>query len=511
MRWPGHPHQPQPTREAQRQTSRAHHPIATHVSIRRSLVYSYLDRYASLVISIVSSMIIARLLTPADIGVFSVTMVLLAFVTTVRDMGAGGYLVQEKELTIDRIRAVWAVQLGLGVLLGLVVLIASIPVAMFYAEPRMRDIMMVVALTYVLNPFGSLTYAWQIREMHFDKLALVRFLSTLAGAVVSIALAWRGFGPLSLALGALGSTVVNALAASYYRPAHFPWLPGVREIRRVLAFGSRTTGASILQTITGGAPELILGKLQDMSAVGYYSRASGLLSMFERLVLSGIASVAIPWFARKSREHGDISESFLRATSYVTAVGWSFAIGMACLAYPAVRLLYGDQWDAAVDLTRVLSLGLALGMPAAMGYAALMAIGGAQQFLRISAWGMVATVALAFIGASQGLLILGLCMALSGLVRCVLLVQAVQKSTGFEWAEFWRRLRASAAVGLAAGIGPAASFGFYGVSPNSIWPSLIVGGSGGVIGFLLSVFLLKHPLADELRPLKAGFLRRFAR
>ena len=101
------------------------------MSIRRSLVYSYLDRYASLVISIVSSMIIARLLTPADIGVFSVTMVLLAFVTTVRDMGAGCYLVQEKELTIDRIRAVWAVQLGLGVLLGLVVLIASIPVAMF--------------------------------------------------------------------------------------------------------------------------------------------------------------------------------------------------------------------------------------------------------------------------------------------------------------------------------------------------------------------------------------------
>ncbi|HZV67176.1 MAG TPA: oligosaccharide flippase family protein [Telluria sp.] len=75
-------------------------------------------------------MVIARLLTPADIGVFSVTMVLLTFVASVRDMGAGGYLVQEKEITIDRIRAVWAVQLGLGIFLSLLVLAASVPVAL---------------------------------------------------------------------------------------------------------------------------------------------------------------------------------------------------------------------------------------------------------------------------------------------------------------------------------------------------------------------------------------------
>ena len=84
------------------------------MSTRKSLFFSFLDRYASLAISVVASMVIARLLTPAEIGVFSVTMVLLMFVATFRDMGAGQYLVQEKELTTERIRAVWAVQLGLG-------------------------------------------------------------------------------------------------------------------------------------------------------------------------------------------------------------------------------------------------------------------------------------------------------------------------------------------------------------------------------------------------------------
>ena len=125
------------------------------MTTRRALVFSFLDRYASLLIAVASSMVIARLLTPAEIGVFSITMVLLMFVSAVRDMGAGQYLIQEKDLTTERLRAVWAVQLGLGLALACLVLLASYPVAIFYDEPRMRDIMLVVALNYAVNPFGA--------------------------------------------------------------------------------------------------------------------------------------------------------------------------------------------------------------------------------------------------------------------------------------------------------------------------------------------------------------------
>ena len=120
-------------------------------------------------------MVIARVLTPAEIGVYSVTIVLLMFVSTVRDMGAGQYLVQEKELTTERIRAVWAVQLGLGLGLAGLVILVSYPVSVFYGEPRMQNIMLVVALNYAINPFGSLTYAWLMREMRFESVALMRF------------------------------------------------------------------------------------------------------------------------------------------------------------------------------------------------------------------------------------------------------------------------------------------------------------------------------------------------
>ena len=152
------------------------------MSTRRALFFSFLDRYAALVLSIVSSMFIARLLTPAEIGMFSVTMVFIMFISAMRDLGAGQYLVQEKELTPERIRATWTVLLGTGLFMALVVLAAAYPVAHFYNEPRMVEIMWVIAINFAVNPFGSMTYAWLMREMRFDALATMRFAGTLAGA-----------------------------------------------------------------------------------------------------------------------------------------------------------------------------------------------------------------------------------------------------------------------------------------------------------------------------------------
>lgn len=478
------------------------------MSIRKSLAYSYLDRYASLMLSIVSSMVIARLLTPQDIGIYSVTMVLLTFLATVRDMGAGGYLVQEKELTKERVRAVWAVQLGLGWFLAIVVLLGSVPAAHFYNEPRMTSIMLVLAANYAVNPFGSLTYAWQIREMRFDALALVRFSSTLVGALVSIYLAWIGMGPISLAIGSFGSTLVNALMAIYFRPKWFPWLPGTKEIKRVLSFGSKSTGASIFQTIGGSAAELLLGKLQSMTATGLFSRAGGFVSMFDRLVMSAISSVAISWFAKQSREEGNITLPFLKATSYVTAVGWSFSLGTIFLAYPAIRIMYGDQWDGAVDLTRLLAAALACGMPAAMCTSALMAVGAVNSVLRVTAVTTVIAVILTAIGASIGLLALGVCVTVASIVRSIFWLNATQKEVQFSYSAMFATLRSSAVVGLAAGVAPAIVFAFFGPTPSNVWSALLLGVAGSVVGFFAMIKWIAHPLLEELDPIVNRLLAR---
>ncbi len=245
----------------------------------------------------------------------------------------------------------------------------------------MQDIMLLLALNYLVNPFGSLTYAALMRDMRYDAVAVMRFSSTLCGAVVSVWLAWRGHGPISLAWGSLCATTVNAGVATFYRPKHYPWLPGLKEIRRVLAFGTQLTSASIMTTVATAAPEFLLGKLQGLAAAAFYSRANGLVNLFSRLVTDAVYPVALSLFSKESRGGKDLSKSFLRALSYITVLSWSFCLALIFLAHPAVRLLYGDQWDQSVVLTRWLAGSMALLAPVPLCTAALLGSGNVRRIV----------------------------------------------------------------------------------------------------------------------------------
>jgi O-antigen/teichoic acid export membrane protein len=469
------------------------------MSTRRALVFSFLDRYASLALSIGSSMVIARLLTPAEIGVFSVTMVLMTVVVSLRDLGAGQYLIQEKELTPERLRAAWSVSMGTGLLAGLIVLIAAKPVALFYNEPRMFNIMLVIAANFAINPFGSLTYAWLMREMRFDALAMMRFSANLAGACTTIYLAWLEWGSISLALGTLLSTVVNGVVASFFRPAGFPLRPGLVGIRKVVSVGSKFSAHGLLGALGGSVAEVLLGKLQSLANAAMYSRANGLGSMFQRLVLDATNVVAIPMFAREARDaRGDINESFLRTVSYTTALGWSFFIGLALLAFPAIRLLYGSQWDAATTATRLVAFGYIVGTTSAMCPTVLMATGRPGVMVKVTAITVAFQIFAISIGASIGLDATAMALVAAYLFGSTLWLRAAQRALRFEWSALGFVLLRSGAVASITAIAPVAAVIIFGWEPEVRLAPLALALVGGLALLVASVYVVGHPLHAEL-------------
>ena len=469
------------------------------MSSRKALAYSFVDRYAGLLLSIVSSMVVARLLNPAEIGVFSVAMVMLSFISVLRDFGAGQYLVQEKELTTERIRATWTVQLGLGLTFALVVLAAAVPASHFYAEPRLRDIMVVLSLNFAVSPFGSLTYAWLMREMDFRSLALMRFTGSIAGACVCIGMAWQGWGPISLAAGSLAATVANAVIAIHFRPASFPWIPGLTDVRRVLSFGGKLSATTFINTFGNSVPELVLGKVQGMVIVGLYSRGNGLAGMFNRLILDATQSVAMPLFSKASREGHDLAPIFIKATSYVTVIGWSFFGVMIVLAHPIMRLLYGDQWDGAVPVTRLVAAAMAIGLPVAFCSTMLMASGQMGALLRITLCSVLQYATCVGVGAALGLEPLGWSIVLATLINVAIWLIMSPEMRKISKLNFSKILLRSVCVAASTAAASTAAFLWAsgGVAANLI--QLAIGLGAASLTFLVAVFLIKHPLREEFR------------
>jgi O-antigen/teichoic acid export membrane protein len=469
------------------------------MSTRKALAFSFLDRYSGLILSIVSSMMIARLLSPAEVGVFSVAMVMLGYLSSLRDFGAGQYLLQEKQLTNDRVRATWTVQLGLGIAFSLIVFVASGPVAGFYNEPRMRDIMHVLALNFAISPFGSLTYAWLMREMRFESLAVMRFCGTLCGACTSVGLAWWGWGPISLAYGSLVATVVNALIAIRFRPATFPWLPGFTEVRRVLSFGGKITMTTVINTVAGSTAELVLGKVHGMAATGMYSRAQGLAAMFHRLVMDATNSVALPMFAKQAREQTSPVESFLRATAYITAIGWAFFLGMFFLAHPVIRLLYGDQWDGAVNVVRLLAMASMISLPAAMCSVAMTGSGAIRAVVQVTVINAIHYITCVALGASLGLLQVGLGLIATNAIGMCVWLHFAKRTLRFPWVGLFRTLFRSACVAAAAAIFPLCAFVWFGPRPESILAPLALAIPGSIVLFVFALYAFHHPLCTEVQ------------
>jgi len=468
------------------------------MSTRKAFAFSFVDRYAGLGIHMVSAMVIARLLTPNEIGVYSLTMVLVGFIATFRDLGAGQYLVQKKHLATEDIRATWAVQLGLGILFASIIGGASIPVARFYAEPRITTIMLVLAANFAITPFQALPYAWLTREMRFDVLASIRVTGALAQAACAITLAWKDFGPVSLAWANLAATIAGIVLAAAIVGGKLPWIPRFRGVRQVVSFGGRITGVAFLNTIRNASPELFLGKLQGMTETGLFSRGHGLVAMFERLIMDAVNAVAFPLFAKQMREGQDVTSLFLRAAALITAVGWSFLACLGILAFPVVRVLYGTQWDLAVDPTRWLAAAMILAVPVYFCLAPMLATGAVIKVLRVAALSTGVGVTCAGIGAYFGLLSLSQLLVPAAAISSGLWLYTAKDHVRFDWTSLSQTLGKSAVIALAAAAVPLAASIALGWRSSEILVTLLIAVPGSALGFCAAANMTRHPIWDEM-------------
>lgn len=380
-------------------------------SIRRSLAYSIADSYLAVPLQLVGTMIISRLLTPAETGVFAVAAVFAAFASTFRDFGVAEYLIQEKELDAEKIRAALTVNIAISWAMGLLLFFGAPLAADFYRSQGVAEVMRVQAFNFILIPFGAVTMAYFRRQLDFRPIFFASLLANLTTFAVATICALQGFGYMSLAWSSLAGIVVTVAISMWYRPADFPRWPGLKGIGRVIHFGKFASGIYVVGQLGRGAPEMIIGRAQDMVGVALFSRGSGLVEIFNRTVLRAVMPVCLPYFAKNNREQGSVNQGYLTSISYLTVIGWPFLAFVGIVAYSAIRIVYGPQWTASVPLAQTLCAAGAVELIHYLAKEALIAGGDVKrsnllqmgiQTSRIA--GLFAVVPFGLSGACWGLL-----------------------------------------------------------------------------------------------------------
>ncbi|MGQ5523155.1 lipopolysaccharide biosynthesis protein [Chitinimonas sp. PSY-7] len=475
------------------------------LSVRRALVWSFAERYASLVITLVSTMLLARLLTPAQVGVFSLCAAFTILASILRDFGISEYLIQEKDLTKDKLQAAFGMAILTAWAIALFILFFRHAMATFYAEPGVAEVLAVMSLNFFILPFASPAFALLNREMAFKKIFVIQTLCSLVHASTAVILAFYGHGYMSLAWAPIASIVVQTVLVTYLRPRDSLLLPNLGSARVVFNYGLMFVTSRLIESTTRNAHEFIIAKQFDFGSVGIFSRAFGLIELFFTNITSAILRVASPTFATDHRAGIPLDGTFARGTAIFTSIGFTFLGFVSLMSADVIQVLFGHQWDAAAPIASILAISLMPSYLVALAPNLLAATGHVKRRLQISLW--YSPVHLAGIFAAS-FVSLEAIAAVWGLSNTVMLIMYSRHLVVVLHKPAYQLFAPSMRSALVAAISISGQFATLHVCQHFNLPPLVnlllVVPVGGLC-WLAAVRLLKHPVHEEI----AQLLQRF--
>lgn len=330
--------------------------------LRRSLVINFFSTSGAALLQFIVSLILARILSPSEIGIYSMTAVVVNLGHVFRDFGVTSYIQREKDLTPDKLRSVAGVAFTTSWLIAIVLLLASGWIGEWFREPRLVPVMRVLAIGFFFIPFGSITNSILARNFEAKKEAALWAVGTISFSVSCIVLAKLGFGSMALAYANLINIIACGIGCSFMRPKDLPWLPSFKHWREVAHFGLGSLLSSCAGSLNNAVPDLLLGKLGSSRLVGLLSRANSTVAIFIYIAGSTVNYGAISYLAQTYHRGDSMAPILSRATALLTGVGWAALLLTAILGHDIILALYGPTWLEAVPAVLPLSLAAAVTM-----------------------------------------------------------------------------------------------------------------------------------------------------
>ena len=307
-------------------------------------------------VSLITLLILARLLTPDDFGLVAMVAVVIAFAEIVRNLGLGDVTIQKAELTWPELSALFWANAALGVVLTVMVALAAPIIALFFDRPELVAIVQVMALNTLIGALSTQPDALMRRQMTFGRRAVVQTTATTISAGLGLSLAFNGAGVWALVAVSLSTaslTLIGNLIASrfrFVRPASF------RTIAPSIRFGGQVAAFHLINFFAIHIDRILLGRYFGAADLALYARARTMMTGPTRRLFEPLRQVIIPALSR----YQDAPESYIKYLHHVltrvNAAMLPLMLFVAIWAEEILALLFGDQWIAAAPMAQALAV-----------------------------------------------------------------------------------------------------------------------------------------------------------
>ena len=334
-------------------TPRPHH--ALDRTLIQGMAWTAGMKWGTQILSWASTLIVARLLSPTDYGLFGMAMVVQGFLAPIYDLGLGTAIIQRRDLTDDEIARLGGLTMIYSAGFSLLTIALAGPVATFYREPDVRWILTVFALASVVGALQILPRAVLARRLKFRTIAFLDGVEGLTQTITTHAFALAGFRYRSLVYGAATSAVVTTIIALTVAPHRYALPRRAAKLQDAASYGWHVALSRVGWYIYTNADFAIVGRVLGKAALGAYSFGWTIATIPVDRVGSLVARVIPSVFASIQSDVRGMRRYFLGITEGLAFIVLPLAAGLALTADDFVRVVLGERWSAAIMPLRLLA------------------------------------------------------------------------------------------------------------------------------------------------------------
>lgn len=399
-------------------------------SITRGVPWTFVSFGATKIVSLLTTVALARLLDPSDFGLMALAVLAYGALGLFQDLGLSATLVLRQDFDRRALGTVLSMLIVTAIAVALLVIALSPLAAAFFDEPRLTSILPVLATSSLFSTLAWFYESMLQREMDFKR----RFVGNMAVAssftVISISLAVAGAGIWSLVIGQVGSTIVGS--ATFVAIAPHRTLPSFdRDIaREVIVSGRGFLAQGMLAWLSENMDYMIVGRILGSAQLGFYSMAYRLSELTHFGIADPVAKVTFPAFAKMRLRGEDISETYLSALRMVALVACAIGAILSGAAAPFTEAVFGANWLPMIGPIAVLGIWSAIfPVQATMGWL-LNSTGYAGSLAKLTALMLLVTTPALIVTAHIGTTAVSLAILAQALILIPLIARTAHRKLG---------------------------------------------------------------------------------
>lgn len=318
------------------------------IIVIKGVTWQVISQVACQMLSIVSTAILARLLTPESYGLVALAAVFLGLGGLFTNLGMAVAVIQKKEIDDEILSTAFWTSMCTGFVIGSIVICSSFPIALYYSNDTLQLIIIVSSVNFFVGPLGTIHSTLLNRHLEFKKIAFIQLFERFASVVISVLLAFWGWGVWSLVLGGLFSNMLNIPIYWFVVPWRPKFIFKAKSFHDLFGFGSRILAFDMVNYIARNADNFLIGKMLGSVSLGYYSIAYQVMMKPLQQISWSVARVLFPVLSSIQDEKNRVAQGYIRVTRAISMITFPMMFGLMAVAPEFVLTYYGSKWEEAI-------------------------------------------------------------------------------------------------------------------------------------------------------------------